>query len=510
MRRLGLILALFSATFFAACAAQNHRAGEIHVGIASQPGSLDSRMATDAQGIRMNRLIYNGLFKLDEKLNIVPDLAETYELSADGKVYLIHLRKGVKFHDGSELTSADVVYSYNSIIDGSLTSPFKEAFGLVTQIVAVDPYTVRFELKEPQAPFMTAMCIGVVSEKAAREKGEQFGRSPIGSGPYRFVNWVDDSTIELAAFTDSFGAKPENKKLFFDVVKDDNMRVLKLIKGDLDYTLNGVPPVLLDKVREDKNLAVQSAVGTVMAYMGTNVHDPILKSVKVRQALALGLDRDSLIQYRRYGLARKANSILPPNNWAYNSQLPQIEFDPAKAKQLLDEAGFKDPDGDGPQTRFELSFKTSTSKERIAIVEMIAEQLAKIGVAIKLESLEWGKFYEDVQGGKFQLYSLQWVGVTEPDQLYSVLDSSQTPPNGANRTAYKNAQVDDLVRKARRTNKQEERKNYYAKVQEIFLQDLPQIPLWYEDNVAVYRKDLSNVALWPDASFKPLIEVAKK
>lgn len=506
MRLFGLLLALF----LAACAGSAHRAGEIHIGLPAQPGSLDSRMAVDAQGMKLSRLIYNGLFKLDEKLNIVPDLAEQYTISPDGKTYLIQLRHGIKFHDGSELTAADVLYTYNSILDGTLTSPYKEAFGLVKSISLASADTVRFELKEAQSPFLTALCIGVVPEKIARLKGEQFAREPVGSGPYKFVRWADDVTIELEAFANNTAAQPANQKLFFDIVKDDNMRVLKLIKGDLDFTLNGVPPVLLDKVKQDANLEVQSAPGTIMAYMGTNVHDPVLQHLNVRRALALGLDRDALIQYRRYGLARKANSILSPNNWAYNSQLPQIEHDAAQAKRLLDEAGFKDPDGDGPQMRFELSFKTSTSKERIAIVEMIAEQLAKIGVGIKLESLEWGKFYEDIQGGKFQLYSLQWVGVTEPDQLYSVLDSSQTPPNGVNRTAYKNAQLDELVRKARRSSSQEERKKLYATAQEIFLHDLPQIPLWYEDNLAVYRKGLANVVLWPDASFKPLIEVAKK
>ena len=352
--------------------------------------------------------------------------------------------------------------------------------------------------------------MGIVPQDVAQQKGESFGREPIGTGPYRFVRWMDDTVVELAAHEKFSGQKPLSQKLLFQIVKDDNVRVLKLLKGDLDIVLNGVPPLLLEKVKEDKKLVTRTETGLTMAYIGVNMTDNILKKKNVRKAIALGLNRDELIQHRRYGLAEKANSLLAPVNWAFDKRLSQIPYDPEQAKKLLNEAGYHDPDGDGPKMRFTLSFKTSTVKERVDTVRMIAHQLGKIGVGIKVESFEWATLFDDIKKGNFQLYSLTWVGIIDPDMYYSVFHSTQTPPEGANRGRYKNPALDPLLEAGRREINIEKRGEIYANVQEILLDDLPQIPLWHEDNILVYRKGLEHVALWPDASFQPLASISTK
>ena len=209
-------------------------------------------------------------------------------------------------------------------------------------------------------------------------------------------------------------------------------------------------------------------------------------------------------------MAVKANSILAPGNWAYDKNLKEYEYDPVKAKSLLDKAGFKDPDGDGPKNRLEFVYKTSNNKERIDIAQMIAHQLRKVGIGVRVEPYEWGKFYSDVKKGNFQMYSLSWSLLTEPDMFYDVCHSSMWAPQGVNRNRYKNAEVDKLVEEGRVTMDRNKRKDIYAKVQEIVLDELPYVPLWYEKNVVVYRDDLKDVKLRPDASFYTLTEIKKK
>ncbi|MBI4211246.1 MAG: ABC transporter substrate-binding protein [Deltaproteobacteria bacterium] len=477
------------------------------VAIPSSPGSLDPRLANDAYGQKINQLIFRGLFQKDEHLNVVPDLAARLDQPSP-TTYIVTLQKGVRFHDGSELTADDVVYTIRSILDGEVLSPFKEAFARVKTIIAIDRTTVRIELTEPYAPFLTSLCYGIVPRQAATKLGQNFGRQPIGSGPYHFVRWVDETAIELERHEPVHDARPPH--LSFRIIKDDNTRVLMLLKGEIDFVMNAVPPVLLKRIKDEPRLKLDTSEGITMSYVGMNLEDPILRDRRVRQAIALALNRNDLIAYRRYGYASKANSLLAPTNWAYAPNLPQIGYDPAQAKRLLDEAGFVDPDGDGPKKRFTLTFRTSTAKERVDIVRMIALQLADVGIGIDILSYEWGTFFRDIQRGNFQLYSLQWVGVTEPDIYYDVFHSSRFPPAGLNRGKYANAEMDRLVEEGRRSLDPEQRKKSYAKIQSMLLSDVPVIPLWYEQNVAVMQNNISQVHLRPDASFMILKDVVKQ
>ncbi len=501
---LGLILN------FVACSNSAAKKDTLAVAIKAQPLTLDSRIATDEVGLQMARLIFNGLMRLNESLELVGDLAESYE-QVSPTVYRFKLRKGVKFHHGRELTVKDVMYTFNSIKEGKVKTAFSGDFKkYLKKMVPEGPYVLRLELNEPYAPFLTSMIIGIVPAELAEEAGEAFSRSPVGTGIYRFVSWDEDAIIELAANEEYYGEKARTAKLKFHIIKDDNIRVLKLIKGDIDLTLNGVPAQLLAKVKADPKLKVDTATGVNVAYLGTNAKDAILQNVKVRQAIAHAINRDELIKHRRQGLASKANSILAPANWAYNKDIAQVEFNPVRAKRLLDEAGFVDPDGDGPQKRFTLSYKTSTNKERVAIARSIAAQLELIGIGVDVQTFEWGKFYGDVKSGNFQLYSLTWVGVTSPDILYSVYHSSQLPPNGVNRGRYTNTAVDKQVEIARANAARVTRLEAYKKAQKFVLEELPVIPLWYEDNIVVYRNNLEGVGLRADASYKPFRDIAKK
>lgn len=483
--------------------------GTLNVAIPAMPLTLDPRLASDAEGDKIASLLCDGLMIKNERLELVPNLAEEVEKLSETS-YRFHLREGIRFHDGTPLTADDVVFTFRSIIDGKIASPFKGSYEWIREIIAESPREVRIDLKEPYGPFLTRLTLGIVSKAAAEKLGDGFGRAPVCAGPYAFVQMTSDAFVELKANADYFGDGPKMKRLVFHVVKDDNVRVLKLIKGDIDLVQNAVPPLLLEGLKKNPQLAVVDDVGIVMGYLGMNLTDPILADPRVRRAIAFAIDRDAIIAHRWRGLAVKANSVLSPGNWAYDDDLPQIPYDPAKAAALLDEAGYPDPDGAGKKPRFKLLFKTSTVKERVDIARMIAEQLKAVGIDARVVPYEWATFFRDVRRGNFQLYSLSWVGITEPDIFYEVFHSSQLPPAGLNRGRYRNPEVDELVAAGRVTMDDGKRREIYAKVQRILLDDLPIVPLWYEKNVAVYRKGLEGVVVYPDASYRAFMGIEKR
>jgi peptide/nickel transport system substrate-binding protein len=470
----------------------------LQVGVLANPVSLDPRVAVDAEGSKITSLMFDGLMALDDELELVPALAERYEM-LDETTYRLHLRKGVKFHSGVPFTAKDVVYTYHSLMDPATRSPYKSAFDRVKKVEAEDDHTVLIKLKEPYAPFLTMLQAKILSS-ADMDR-------PIGTGRYVLESFTPESRVALKANADYWNGRPKQDRIVFHIIKDDNVRVLKLMKGDVDLVQNGVPPLLVEKLLDRKNLAMKNDIGIVATYMGLNLTDPILKNKKVRQAIARAIDVDSIIRWRWRGLAIPAASIISPALWAYDTSLEPISYDPAKAKRLLDEAGFPDPDGDGPGVRFELVYKTTTVKARIDIARMIAQQLGEVGIGINMKTYEWGTFFRDVRTGNFQMYTLSWVGITEPDIFYDVCHSTQMPPKGLNRDRYSNPEIDRLVELGRVTMDQDVRKKIYAKVQKILLEDLPFIPLWYEKNWVMYQRNLSGVSLRPDAAYLPFAEV---
>ncbi|PJA21671.1 MAG: hypothetical protein COX62_01755, partial [Deltaproteobacteria bacterium CG_4_10_14_0_2_um_filter_43_8] len=342
-----LVLIIFSSL---ACQKGNRTDHLLHVAIKAPPLNLDPRLATDGTGFKLSKLIFNGLFRLNEKLELVPDLLESYQQKTSNTYHFV-LRKEVRFHNGKELTADDVLYTYNSILKDEVASPFKSAFEKVKTIQQEGKYEFSISLQEPYAPFLTALSLGIVPKEEVLKLKDDFTRHPIGTGQYQFVQWQDDAFVELKAFPQAFQGIPKNAGIRFDILKDDNLLVLKLLKGDVDLALNGVPPVLLEKVKQKENINVLSDFGITVSYLGMNLENPILKQTKVRKAIALALNRDELIVHYRKGYARKANSILSPSNWAYNKDLPQIQYDQKEAMRLLDEAGYPDPDGNGPKPR---------------------------------------------------------------------------------------------------------------------------------------------------------------
>ena len=249
---------------------------------------------------------------------------------------------------------------------------------------------------------------------------------------------------------------------------------------------------------KEPRLNVQRAPGTILAYAAFNLRDPILKDVRVRQAIAYAIDRHPLIEYIWRGFAQPAASVLPPQSCAYNAEVQTYPHDPEKARQILDDAGYRPTDG----IRFHLTMKTSTEESTRLLAAVLQQQFHDVGIALDIRTFESATFLADVTKGAFQFYSLRWIGGNEdPDIFDTVFYSSNTPPKGRNRGFYSNPRVDVLIDQARRESDQDTRKRLYAELQEVLAQDAPYVNLWYFDNVLVSSKRVHNITLNPSGNY---------
>ena len=463
--------------------------------IESSPTNLDPRVGLDAQSERIDDLLFDDLFTRDEHLDVQPGLVERWE-TPDPRTYVFHLRSGVRFHDGRSLTSRDVKWTFDSLLQGKILSTKASAYRFVDHIEAPDPSTIIFHLKEPDAPLLWNLsdgAIGIVPDGS----GNEISSHPIGSGPFRFVSAEQDKNVVIERNDDYWGRKAKLKRVRFDVVPDATTQALELRKGSADVEINSLTEDMVLTLEHESQLSVLHGPGTRLAYMGFNMRDPILKDVRVRQAIAKAIDRRPIIHYLLRDFARPATSILPPESWAY-SDATAFQFDPQNARELLDSAGYPTING----VRFHLTMKTSTDERTRLLVAVLQQQLHDVGIALDIRTFEFATFFSDVTRGAFQLYSLRWIGGNEdPDIFEYAFHSARFTPKGANRSFYLNPRVDTLIDEARREPDQSVRKQLYAEVQQILATEVPSINLWYFDNVLVQSKRVQNVTLNPSGNY---------
>ncbi len=464
--------------------------------IESSPTNLDPRIGVDAQSERIDNLIFDDLLTRGDNLNVAPGLAERWEIP-NPLTYIFHLHPGVKFHDGRPLTSRDVKWTFDSLIQGKVRSTKSAVYRFVDHIDAPDDFTVTFHMKEPSATLLWNLSDGAIGI-VPYGSGNEMTLHPIGSGPFRFVSAETDKEVMVERNQEYWGEKAKLARVRFAVVPDATTRALELRKGSADATINALTPDTVFTLQRDPALAVERAPGTVLAYLGFNLRDPILKDVRVRQAIAYALDRRPMIEYLWRGEAQLARSILPPQSWAYDGNVPAYDHDPAKAWELLDAAGYPEVNG----VRFHLTMKTSTDENTRLMVAVMQQQLRDVGIALDIRSFEFATFFADVTHGAFQLYGLRWIGGNEdPDIFEYAFHSAKFPPNGANRGYYSNPRVDALIDLARREVDQDKRKRDYAEVQRILAEQLPYIDLWYLDNILVHNKRVRNLQLNPAGNY---------
>jgi peptide/nickel transport system substrate-binding protein len=482
--------------------------GIITIAVRSGPNTLDPRLSNDEATQRMSQLIYSPLLEHGDDLRIKPALAERFD-NPDPLTYIAYLHRGVTFHDGHELTSRDVVYTFKSILDPALPSPFKGAFRSLKEVRALDDYTVVFTLKEPFAAFPIQLT--GVPPIVPVDAGDSLKTFPIGTGPYRFVRYDADDTLVLSAFDKYWDGLPSNTGIVMKVIPDDTMRGLELRKGTTDLVVNDLPPDIVYQLEKSGQFSIERSPGLDYSYLGINLRDPVLGDVRVRHAIGYATNRDAIIEYLRRGLGRPAVGLVPDLAWAFEPDVFRFTYDPDRAGRLLDEAGYPDPDGNGPRSRLTLSLKISTNEETRLQATAIQHDLAAVGINVDVRSYEFATFYNDVVKGNFQLFALQWVGgaMIDPDMLRRVFHSREVPPEGFNRGQYRNDEVDQLLDLATTALDESTRKRYYGDAQKLIAADAPYIPIWNKTNVIVAQKGLDGLHLNPVSDFNALRDVKR-
>jgi len=477
--------------------------GLLTLAIDVSPSSLDPRLGSDEASRRVQQLLFNGLVRYNERGEAVGDLADSWE-QPDPLQYVFHLRPGVRFHDGRPFTSDDVRYTVESILGDEVASFRRGDFAVIESVETPDPATVRFRLKERFSPFLANLGLGILP----RGIGPEAGSHPVGTGPFRLVRFRRDQDIQLEAYPDYFRGRPPCPRVRLKVVPEAVSRQQELLKGSVDLVVNDLTPDQVEAIRGAGSLRVVFGPSNSSAYLGFNLEDPILKDVRVRQAVAHALDRERIIQVLLHQLARPASGLLPPDHWAYEPLVRAYPHDEAKASGLLDAAGYPDPDGRGPLPRFRLTYKTSTNELARDQASVFQEQLKRVGIDLEVRSFEWATFYDDIKAGRFQIFSLQWTQILDPDVYRMRFGSAYFPPAGFNRVRYRNPEVDRLLALGTRADSLEERRKAYSRIQQILAEDLPYVNLWHKSNFAVLGRRVEGFELTPSADFYVLEQVS--
>ena len=461
-------------------------------GTIGEPTILIPMLSGDAASQDVAGLIFNGLVKYDTDLSIIGDLAESWDISKDGLTITFHLRKGVRWTDGKEFTAEDVKFGFDTITDKKTLTAYSEDFLQVKKAEVLDRYTFRVTYGKPYAPALASWGNLVVLPKHLLEgkdltKGE-FGRDPVGMGPYKLATWVPGQELTLESNHDYFAGRPYIDRFIYRIIPDTATMFLELQTGGVD--MMGLNPIQYTKQTESEyfknNFQKFRYPQFVYTYLGFNLKHPFFQDRRVRQAIAYAIDKKEIIDVVLFGLGSSATGPYVPHTWPYNPDVKKYPYDPARAKALLREAGWQDTDGDGILDKdgrpFRFTILTNMGNTlRMNTATIIQWRLAKVGIKVDIKVLEWSTFVNEfIDKRRFEAVILGWQISPDPDQ-YDIWYSKKTKEKEFNFVSYSNPEVDALLEKGRRTYNIEERKKAYFRIQEVLAEDLPYVFLYVPD-----------------------------
>lgn len=475
----------------------------------AEPRTIDPRYAVDANSQYLEDLLHCSLVDFDKDGRTIPDLAKSWSWTSPTTI-AVELKPGARFADGTAVTADDVVATYAYFKNDKVAnpSPRKGAFAKVKAITAKGPQTVLFELTEPDSSFVMNLVVGVLPAKIAAKDMLTDKDTVAGCGPFKLKS-VSPSGLELEANPQyTLGTPPKVKAVTIKVVKDENTRYAKLSAGELDIVQNLINRDKLGEIaKSNPKLAILKRPGLNTTYLGFNMRDKVVSNPLVRQAIAHAIDKQKIIKYVLNGMAVPADTLLPENDPYHSKTVKAPGYDPEKAKQLLDQAGFK-PGAGGK--RLQLSYKTTTDLTRVAVAKAVAADLKKVGIDVTVETLEWGRFKADVEAGKVQMWSLAWIGFKDPDIYRFAFATESFPPNGGNRGWYSNPELDKLLTQGKTETDPAKRAATYDKAQQIIATEQPYVFLWHEEVFAVVNKSVSGFEVYADGRLSSLANAVKK
>jgi peptide/nickel transport system substrate-binding protein len=416
--------------------------GTLVLAIEILPRGFDPRFSSgNTYSARIMQLVYDTLLIKDDKFELIPSLATSFVESEDHKTFTFRLRTGVKFHNGKPLTSADVKYTFDTLLSPALKSPIRGALDKITSIETPDAETIIFRAKEPFYTFAANLpAVGIIPDGA----GTEMSTAPIGSGPYKFISYAEGDLVKLEANPDYWNGAPSLPRVHVKFVADNSTRQAELMSGGVDLAYNsGFDPETIRALQARRGIQVQQIEGVNIDYLGINT-SPLseMKNPKLRQAVAYAIDREVIITRLLRNQATRAEAILPTAHWAYEKNVTAYDHNPERAKQLLDEAGFTDPDGDGAQTRVTIKLMTNTTQITRNIASIMKEQLRAVGINLEIESFEFATLIDKVTKGQFDMYYLRVIGANHNTDVFQFVYHSR----------YQNTEFNEAIAKLRAEN----------------------------------------------------------
>ncbi len=508
-----LFLAVLMVLLLAAGCRHNHSGGPFVIALGDNIRTIDpiGSPSVDAASERIRTLMFNSLVKKDEKFDYVGELASDVKRADDNVTFTFTLRDGVKFHDGRLFTSADAKYTLDLVFSSSFakSASFYEGSGaerksFIKSVEAPNPRTLVVTTVKPWTGLLSNLVAVAIIPKDSYATQKDH---PLGTGPFKFVSYdSSQQVVDLQANPDYWEGAPHIPTVRVRVISDTNALQAELRSARVDIA--PLPTSLLpDAVKllgQDPKLQVLQFTGSNLNLLTLNCSQPPLNDVRVRQAIAYAVDREGLIRDLLLGQAKIAHSILPEESWAYSSG-QRYSFDPAMAKKLLDEAGLKDPDGDGPQLRFAKPVVFKVSGSSVAAKNyagVIQNYLKNVGIPVSIETAELNTLFDELRRGNFQIFYGQWVGGNQDPIFFKDLFATSEIPTetraSRNRSRYSNKELDALIDEAVNTFDREKARLLYARIQEIVTRDAPVVPLWYQANIVIAQKKVGNIKV--DAS----------
>ena len=494
-----------------------HAAGkEMVIGFLGDATSLNPIVATDGQSYIAEWPMFDSLVELDQSLNVRPLLAESWEVSRDGLTYTFKLKKGVRWHDGKPFTARDVAFTFYSVLDPKVTTPHRAYFDALVgfpeltnkdnpkrpeelaqkPIEVLDDHTVRFHLRYPYGAFLAVLVnprAGIVPEhllKGTDLNTAEFNRKPVGTGPFRFVEWRRGDRLVMEANPQYHGGRPALDRLIYRVIPDAVVLLQELRAGGVDFIEN--PPLTeVARLKQTPGLQVLVADNTSYTYLGYRQDLAPFDDLRVRRAFYHAIDTGTLVRQVLQGYAVVATGQFPPSSWAFDASVKAYPYDPARAKALLAEAGWKPgADGilvkDGKRLSFSLRHDQANQSVKDTAV-VLQEYLKNVGAEARLEALDWPTFVKKLFASDFEAIVVAWTNFHDPDPFaYTIWHSSQW--KGRNFAHYKNAKVDEAIEAARRAGTQAERKRNYAEFSKLLMADAPYVFLYFPQQVYVTRQ----------------------
>ena len=492
-KRVLCLFAIWALLLLSACQRQQ---GDtiIRFGMANQPSGFDPRYATDATSARINQLLYQSLVRLDQNGRAKPELASWQMLSP--RHFRFHLIDKTVFHHGKALDMADVQATYQSVLHGSKISPHRASFSHVQSIHLIDKDTLDFYLARDDILFPALLTLGILPADLL-QKHHPFHTQPVGSGVFRFIAWPEPQKVVLQRNKDG-------QRFELLTVKDPTVRILKLMHGEIDLLQNNLQTDQVRYLKGYPGMRYMEGPGSTYSYIGMNLADPLLSRRNIRRAIAYALNRRQIIHHFLSDNAELAYGFFPSYHWLATSKQLAWDYQPQRAKQLLKQEGY---DQNYP---LRLSFKTSNNPFSIRKATIFQYQLQQVGIKLKIQSYDWGTFYADIKKGRFQLYSLDWVGVNAPDIYRYVFHSGSIPPTGANRGRLQDNSVDQLIEQAEQALRIDQKQQLYRQLQQRVRDQLVYIPLWYMRQFAFFSGRIQGYQLYPDGSYQGLEQVSLK